>query len=462
MRPLVLSLVLVLLAFSPVHAAPPGDEPALDSEKSIDLADRITNEDDKEDAAKALEELKKLGDDGIWFLLDAAKDADDEEFETLSDALVALGKEAVPELVRTLADGEDVVVSLAVSALEDLGKDAVPALLEVLKNGLKKTNDQQTAEGLALARFRAGALLEAAEEDAIPGLVAIVKSGPQQPREISAAILVHLGEPAIKPLVGVLDGTPEGRECARASLLLIGATSDAAGKAVCKETIVLLKSKNADLRYVAVQTVGTFGDADSMKVIVDDGLCSDDDKVRESAADCAALLGEPAIEGLVHCLNAADRRIALAAANALARIEASVPKLEKLLAAPVPQIKAYAALALGGMGHKLSIEKIVPLLDDPEKDVKEAALRALQAMTDEKLTTRAEWEDYWTKHKAEIEEEARKAAAAKKAEEQKNLEAAKKMDAERAEALKKREEELSKPEPSGKDGTDGSGSPKKP
>jgi HEAT repeat protein len=401
-------LLLLTLGLAPVQA---GD--GLDSEKAIDVALRITSDDDEEDAARALAELRKLGEGGVRSLLDAARDADDEEFETLSDALVALGKDAVPVLVRTLADGDVVVVSLAVTALDDLGKVAVPALLDVLQKGLEKTSDQ-TDESLGLARFRAAALLEAAGDDAIPGLVAIVKAGPQQPREVAAAILVHLGEPAIKPLVAILDGAAECRECARASLLLLGASSEAAGKAVCKETIDLLGSKNADLRSVAVQTVGTFGDAESVKVIVDRGLSSDDDRVRESAADCAALLGEPAIEPLLRCLSG-DKRVALAAANALARIQAAVPKLEASLADPVPQVRAYAALALGGMGRKLSIEKIVPLLDDPEKDVKEAALRALQVMTDEKLATRAEWEDYWKKHRAEFEEEALKAAEAKKA-----------------------------------------------
>jgi hypothetical protein len=110
------------------------------------------------------------------------------------------------------------------------------------------------------------------------------------------------------------------------------------------------------------------------------------------------------------------------------------------------------------MCHKLSIEKILPLLEDPEKDVKDAALRSLQAMTDQKLTARAEWEDWWAKNRATIEEEARKVAEARKAQDARNVEDSKKMEAGRAEEDRNREEDLAKPQ----EGGEGTPDPKKP
>ncbi|HZV01548.1 MAG TPA: HEAT repeat domain-containing protein [Planctomycetota bacterium] len=427
MRHLVALLLLGVLATPALGQTPPKPDEGMDQDQCLELARRIADNDDDADKAKALEELKKLGDDGIWDMIDAAKGADDDDFETLSDALVELGKDAIPELTKTLADDNDDVVALAISALGDMGKDALPALFEVVKKGIK---DNQAS------RFRAAAILVDIGEDAIPGLVAIVKGGPKDARAIAASSLIELGEPSIKPLAGILDSHKDARECAEATLLKIGAKEKALGIAVFKAVLDFLKSKNAALRAVAVRLVGVYGDESAMKVVID-AICDDNDDIRKSGGECAALLGAIAVPDLVHCLGAADVRVAETASEALADIgEPAVAELERVLKAPIAQIRAQAVTALGNMKRKLSIEKVIPLLDDADSDVKDDAQQALENMTGEKLKTRSEWQAWWDKHKDEIAEEAKKAEEARKAEEQ-----AKKAEGDRIEAEKKAEQE---------------------
>src|SRR5581483_5110970 len=298
-----LALVLVLAP----RAASAQDKDALTQDQCIDLADRILDEDDEAGAAKALAQLKAMGDDGVWYMLEASKDLAIEDQQVLGQAIAALGKAAVKELVSTLGDEDEDVHQTVLFALEELGTDALPALAKVLRDG----PDDQRAE--------VAVLLGKLEEDAVPELIAILKDGSPEARALAAVTLVDIsGDAAIQPLAAILPSSNKpAREAAFSALLSIGSEDVASATSVALATQALLKSNVADTRECAVVLLGKFGGASVMKTVLD-ALCSPDDKIRASASECAAFIGEPAVPDLIHCLNASDGKVVEAAADALA------------------------------------------------------------------------------------------------------------------------------------------------
>jgi len=380
-----LALVLVLAP----RAASAQDKDALTQDQCIDLADRILDEDDEAGAAKALAQLKAMGDDGVWYMLEASKDLAIEDQQVLGQAIAALGKAAVKELVSTLGDEDEDVHQTVLFALEELGTDALPALAKVLRDG----PDDQRAE--------VAVLLGKLEEDAVPELIAILKDGSPEARALAAVTLVDIsGDAAIQPLAAILPSSNKpAREAAFSALLSIGSEDVASATSVALATQALLKSNVADTRECAVVLLGKFGGASVMKTVLD-ALCSPDDKIRASASECAAFIGEPAVPDLIHCLNASDGKVVEAAADALAMMgEPAVPQLTKMLRAPVVQVKGNSACALGRMRRRASVPDIAPLLEDDDKNVRFVAKSALLAITGEALETKAAALAWWEKHK---------------------------------------------------------------
>jgi HEAT repeat protein len=373
-----------------VRAAPARaqDPKPLTPDDAVDLALRITDEDDEDDAADALEELRARGDDGIWELLDAAKEYDEEAQAYLAIAIAELGKEAVPQLIRTMGEEDDDVRATALNALTELGTDALEGLVKVFK---ETTNED--------VRLRAAVLLGKLEEDGVPALVGIVKYGPKELQPLALATLVDVGGPSIEALAQAVNtNNQDCRELARQGLLKIGAGSVAAATSVTLATQDLLRSKTSAVRDVAVELVGKFGgEAVVPKVI--EALCSDDEGVRRSAVACAADLGAPMVPDLIHCLNAEDRKVSDAACDALSAIgEPAAAALTKALRAPLPQLRGQAVCALGNMKRRASVPDLAPLFDDAAENVRADARMALELITGEKIATKAEALAWWEKH----------------------------------------------------------------
>ncbi len=381
-------LALALVPLAPL-AANAQEKEALTPDQCIDLADRILDEDDEADAAKALAQLKAMGDDGIWYMLEASKDLAIEDQEVLGQAIAALGKAAVKELIGTLSDEDEDVHQTVLFALEELGTDALPALAKALRDG----PDDQRAE--------IAVLLGKLEEDAVPELIAIVKDGCPEARALAASTLTEIsGDAAIQPLAAILPSSNKAaREAAFGALLSIGSEDVASATSVALATQDLIKSNVADTRECAVVLLGKFGGADVMPKVLE-ALCSPDEKIRASASECAAFIGEPAVPDLIHCLNASDKKVVEAAADALAMMgEPAVPQLTKMLRAPVVQVKGNAACALGRMGRRASVPDIAPLLEDADKNVRMVAKSALLAITGDAIETKDAALAWWEKHK---------------------------------------------------------------
>lgn len=63
-------------------------------------------------------------------------------------------------------------------------------------------------------------------------------------------------------------------------------------------------------------------------------------------------------------------------------------------------LRAYSAESLGRIKDFRAIEPLIPLLDDKEKTVRDAAENALYEITDESFGSRSSWEDWWKANKS--------------------------------------------------------------
>lgn len=384
-----LAILLLILASGAARAYAMDDEKPLTPDEAVDLALRINDEEDEEDAAQALEELRKRGDDGIWEMLEAAKEYDEDGQMALAEAIAELGKNAVPELIRTMGDEDEDVRETAIYALGELGTEALDALVKVVK------------EGKEPVCLRAAALLGKLEGDAVPALIQIVKYGPKEVRHLAAATLTDIGGPAIDALASALGTNKEARDAAETSLLKIGADSVAAATSVSRVAEPLLVSKTAEIRDVALLLVAKFGAESPTAVEAGiNALSTDDEGIRNTGVNVLVALGARAVPDLVHCLNAADAKVSDAAVDALANIgEPAVAEVTKKLKAPMPRLRCQCLCVLGAMKRKASIPDIAPYLEDQDETVRTNAKGVLEQISGEKLTTKDAALAWFEKHK---------------------------------------------------------------
>jgi HEAT repeat protein len=104
--------------------------------------------------------------------------------------------------------------------------------------------------------------------------------------------------------------------------------------------------------------------------------------IREAAVDAATVIGAPAVPLLLDALDDEDKIVQVRAGLALREIgPAAVPVLLDSLAAPRPDRRRQAALALGIIeAHEAIPQLIEGVRSEPDKGARLAAMRALQPM----------------------------------------------------------------------------------
>lgn len=63
-------------------------------------------------------------------------------------------------------------------------------------------------------------------------------------------------------------------------------------------------------------------------------------------------------------------------------------------------LRAYSAESLGKIKNFRAIEPLIPLLDDNEKTVRDAAENALNEITGESFGSRSSWDNWWKTNKS--------------------------------------------------------------
>lgn len=323
-----------------------------------------------------------------------------------------------------------------------------PALIEVLKvhkrslsvhDLLRRAYELEPKEKAALFRI----IEEIVTEDMVPDLIA--RMGGKDPvikihlmnllakfkkPEINQAIEMQLGDTnkmvrsAALSALAHRDGSVNVSKVAK---LLMDPDLDVQSKAVdvlvrinhpetIKYLVPALKDESEYTRRAAVEVLNEIGNADSVKDLLA-AIKDDDWWVRARAGDALAEIGGPkvvdsvlalirdkdedirrtaieilnatkserAVDELIKATDDTDWWVRERAVDALSQIGSNkaVPKLVSMLGKN-PQTDTVVIRALGKLGDHAIVDKLVPMLKRPEREVQVEAIKAIAHLADEK------------------------------------------------------------------------------
>lgn len=224
-------------------------------------------------------------------------------------------------------------------------------------------------------------------------------------RREAANTLVTFGAPAVMPLVLALDdpredtrqevmralsaiGTPAVepllREAGNQSPLIRQGVIEALGTLrEAQATDLIIRALRDDDRHVreeAARSLGHIGDPVAIEPLID--LLSDPyGQVRNEAVKTIVSLGTPAIDPLIEVLVSDQPEVPERASFALVQIgQASVGPLIEGLEATNPAIRKGSAAILGHIMDEKAIPALIRTLNDPDREVRREAVKALAGM----------------------------------------------------------------------------------
>ena len=323
-----------------------------------------------------------------------------------------------------------------------------PALIEILKvhkhnlsvhDLLRRAYELDSKEKAALFKI----IEEIVSEDMVPDLIA--RMGGKDPTikihlinllarfqhpEINHALEMQLGDgnkQVRSAALGALAQRGGGVDIAKVAKLLLDPDLDVQNKAVdvlvklnhpetIKYLVPALKDESEYTRRAAVEVLNEIGNVNAVKDLLE-AIKDDDWWVRARAGDALAEIGGPkvvdsvlklirdkdedirrtaieilnatkderAVDELLKATDDSDWWVRERAVDALSQIGSSkaVPKLVSMLGKN-PKTDTVVVRALGKLGNHEIVDKIVPLLQRPEREIQVEAIKAISHLADEK------------------------------------------------------------------------------
>ncbi len=203
------------------------------------------------------------------------------------------------------------------------------------------------------------------DESAVRALIGALRSSDRRVRDAAYKALIEVGPPAVPALIGTLnDDDPAIREYAAATLGGIGDM-----RAVKPLTAMLDGSRRR--RYIAAWALGELKAAGATGLLVK-SLGDKNDAVQRESARALMKIGPPAVPALITALDDPNPDVREYAARALGVIEdkrAEEP-LVKALGDKNPGVAASAALALGTTGTEKCIGPLIAALGSGDRTMK--------------------------------------------------------------------------------------------
>ncbi|HOC01907.1 MAG TPA: HEAT repeat domain-containing protein [bacterium] len=310
--------------------------------------------------------------------------------EVCPSVIIALGKigdtRAVEDLLSVFqqtSDG-DGLRNLVVEALSEISdKRAFQVFIKCLGDSDSRTR-----------RYAVIGLGKLKDTEAVEPLINILDDPNRFVRDSAIEALCNMGDPrAIGPVVGKLD-QPNMWAPAK-HVVKFG------GLAVEPLSLVLLNHPKPEVRERSAWILGEIGDRKAVEPLIV-SLSDRDETVLISSIEALGKLKDvrataPLIEKLKNewRLSITDKII-----TSLEHIgEKAVPQLIDALKSDDAKVRKNVATALGRIMDPSAVEPLIELLDDENKDVGNAAVRALGSITGYAMKERQAWEKEWPKIK---------------------------------------------------------------
>jgi HEAT repeat protein len=319
-------------------------------------------------------------------------------WETRMEAAERLAKiddpATIRPLIQALRDRDSFVRWKTVRGLKEKGRSATEALIQALNDDntairlgaayiLGSTSDNVVTLALigALAdeevdvRARAAeALGKIADTDAVSALISALGDRSKIVRGRALQALIHIGQPAIKPLVKTIESGDE----ALVTRWMAARTLVSIGEPAVEELIIALDHPAWDVRLRTAETLGQIGDPRAVKPLtrlLDDQVAY----VRERAAETLGQIGDPrAVKPLVSLLDDPDAHVRMQSKDAIAKIgRPAIKTLILELKRGNRLVRGNVAAALGQIADPQVVKPLVSLLGDPDRFIQNMAVVAL-------------------------------------------------------------------------------------
>ena len=326
-------------------------------------------------AVDAVDPLVEIAEAKDFFLSFAALDA----LSKIGDVSIAprvvplleddLLREPAINLLGQLGD-ENAVASLA--AL--LNTPAAPA--DLIANALAAISDRyekQYGEGAYIADLTVHEISPTGVQNLLD---ALESPGKENLRSI-ALVLGWLKRPGVQRALTRLMGREDLRDEIIEALVRHGrATSDL--------LIAQLGAEDLEVRRAAVVALGRIGDTKATAAVVDK---LSDESLTIDAVNALARIGDPAaVDGLLNLIGNEDASIRQAVINALnSLIPPSAERIIPLLNDPDPNVRESAVKVAGYFGYPESTPRLLELSNDPVEQVRCAAIEHLPYLDDDRV-----------------------------------------------------------------------------
>ena len=320
--------------------------------------------------------LSRIGTVAIPPLMDALKSDDNGLRAGAAKALAGMGGDASPAISALIANlnADDEVRGETAEALGAIGEGAVKPLADALKSA-----DARARAGAAMAL----ALVGPAAKESAPAFPELLKT--ESDPAVRAALLSALPKIGLDPRAAVpllIGGIKDDDERVRHAAINALVPMRAGRELSLAALTALLKDENAANRQRAARALGRMGPDASPAVpaLIEAARTSPADA---SLANALAEIGPASLPAILSALRDAPAPDAGRLLGLLRGFGAPAgPALVEALKHPAGQVRAAAALALGGIGHgaKVAQEPLFAQAADAEAPPRAAALRALVAL----------------------------------------------------------------------------------
>lgn len=281
-----------------------------------------------------------------------------------------------------LALGDDPSIAVRAAAAAAMGSVGDPRALDQLMSGLDDSAWQ--------VRLGAATGLEAMARQAVDSLIQLVgqTTGTGQPTR-AIWVLDKLGDPAdVRPVI-LARGTGEPTIWQRVAAEAV----EAGDSTVAGSLVTALRDDNSRVRESAAEALAVLGDRNA--VIPLTALLGDPDwEVRLAARATLGRLGPSAVDLMAVALREGNRNVRAGVANMLGKLQAreAVDPLMRALGDSGRLVRANAAEALGRIGDPRAVDPLIHAVRDSDRGVRNNAAVALRRIgTPEALAAVRDW-----------------------------------------------------------------------
>lgn len=329
-----------------------------DDRAVVPLISELSFKDYRETAATALINLGRLA---VEPLIAALKDPNGELRAISAELLGEIGdKRALESLIKVLKDKEFNVRKNAAAALGKIGDErAIEALLKVL---VDKDINRTAANSLKMLGWKPG-------RDPQGVQFFVVQNAWKQ--------VVEMGEPAIEPLITLLEENNDDN--------LRWAAAEALGQIrdqrAVDPLIIALKDPDTTLRENAAAALGKIGDIRTIPSLIATIQSEDNTNVKSCLVEALSSMGTPAVEPLINLLGS-DRKLDNVVIKALGNFLADHRTVEPLITVIKDKDgdhfnRLQAAYALAKIGDARAVEPLITLLQGSDISLRDAAAQSL-------------------------------------------------------------------------------------